>query len=87
MKITMIYDDVENGHVSIFDCPIALALQRVFKNNKITVGLFNINFGYGLQPFALPQNALNFRKEFDTGSKPQPIEFEISDEFAELLKK
>lgn len=56
-------------------CPIALAVQRLFKT-PVTVGNSFIHINY-TNIYLLPEIAKKFVKDFDGGLEVKPFEFEL----------
>ena len=86
MKITIIQEDIDNGKAgSAFHCPISNAVNRLYptaKNNsyeyqKAVTGPFWIRHGNLSQreSYALPEEAIKFIYNFDTGNYVEPITF------------
>lgn len=78
MKIEVTQDDINNGQRSRCRfCPVALAIQRTFPDQLVTVG--NEAAEIGMCFITFPTNASEFISAFDKGLKVQPFTFEINE--------
>ena len=84
--INVTEDDIRKGKATPFDCPIVLAINRLFPNERIQVGFVeeeNIEYVIAFNEdkdnlLPLPDVALNWLLDYDsTGAIVNSISFEI----------
>ena len=85
MRIQVTAKDIKNGsRLACSRCPVALAVKRVVKCFRVSVGADVLTVYYGPEGtgapynlFVLPSIAKNFIRMFDIGLPVSPIEFDL----------
>lgn len=76
MKITVTQNDIDNGRIGQPEsCALALAIGRAAGHTS-SVGFTSVMIEG--EVYSLPKIAEDFRRDFDSYKKVEPIEFEIS---------
>lgn len=90
MTITVTAEDIKNGNASTDACPITMALQRQFKNKKISVSRNFIRVpkkrSKDWKLIELPKAARNFTLSYHVYNYPQPFSFELAKKDCLALK-
>lgn len=76
--VSVTQNDIDKGCIwSRNNCPIALALQRIFKSDKICVSSFWIWTNPHKAAIKLPKSARCFVNKFDADEHVEPFKFRI----------
>ena len=77
MQIEVTKNDIKRGGIESCDCPVALAMRRHWPEARVG----STRFSKDMIPFEqhdLPDKAVNWIKEYDSGMPVAPFTFEVS---------
>lgn len=78
MKVTVTQEDIDKGRPQVrHGCPIAIAVKRINKSNKVWIGRL-IAF-IDETCYQLPNTAIQFVKDFDSNKPVEPFSFVMYD--------
>lgn len=80
MKVSVTTEDIKQGkRVSCRECPVALAVKRIFQDeDNVSVAIY---IRVGGVMYEYPEEVVDFICNFDKGSLVEPIEFEMKEAF------